>query len=262
MPARAAVLLIGDELLSGKIRDENGHFLAQTMRRRGIALVEIRTVSDDQGDIGRGLLDLATRASILFTSGGVGPTHDDRTMAAIAAATGRALRRHDTMATQLREYYGEKLTEAALSMADLPEGTVLCAGPGWPAMRLDLTEPSACRVYILPGVPALLRSKVSRLLSTPGELPSGEGWHLAEIHTTLEESQLAPLLDAVLAHHVGVEIGSYPRWSRGEDGRVVLDVRVTLEGPTALAQRVEAARTALRQSLPSGTLVETTSAPV
>lgn len=249
--ARAAVLLIGDELLSGKIRDANGYFLAQTMRRLGIALVEIRTVSDDPQGIGDALLELSRRAAIVFTSGGVGPTHDDRTLEAIAAATGRPLTRNPDLETQLRSYYGERLTPAALSMADLPEGTTLCAGPGWPAMRLDLSEPHPCRVYILPGVPGLLRSKVERLVAAPGELPQGEGWHLAEVHTTLEESHLAPLLDAVVQQYAEVQIGSYPRWSRGDDGRIALDVRVTLEGPVSHAAQVDAAREALLASLPS-----------
>ncbi|MEM6994157.1 MAG: competence/damage-inducible protein A [Myxococcota bacterium] len=254
-PPRAAVLLVGDELLSGKIRDENGHFLAKAMRRRGIALVEIRTVSDAPRDIGHALLDLAARVPILFTSGGVGPTHDDRTLAAIAEATGRPLQRNATMERQLREYYTDRITDAALSMADLPEGTELCAGPGWPAMRLSLEGPPPCRVYILPGVPGLLRAKVERLLAADGELPDAGGWHLAEIHTSLEESQLAPLLDAVLQEFPKVEIGSYPRWSRGDDGRIALDVRVTLEGPVAMADDVQAAHAALQRRLPVDAII-------
>ena len=174
-PPRAAVLLIGDELLSGKIRDANGHFLAQVLRRRGMALVEIRTVGDAPEDIGRALLDLAARASFVFTSGGVGPTHDDRTLEAIAAATGRPLVRNAEMAAELAQHYGDRATKEAMSMADLPEGTTLRAGPGWPVLRLDLDEPGPCRVYILPGVPPLLRAKIERLEATEGELPHAGG---------------------------------------------------------------------------------------
>lgn len=249
-PPRAAVLLIGDELLSGKIRDENGWFLAKMMRRRGIALVEVRTVSDGLDEIGRALLELLARVPLVFTSGGVGPTHDDRTLLAIARATGRPLRRHPVIEAELRAYYGARLTPEALTMADLPEGTELRAGPGWPALRLDLQAPQPSRVYILPGVPPLLRAKVERLEALPDELPRGQGWHLATLCTTVDESRLAAMLEAVLEQHPGVEIGSYPRWTRGDDGHVSHHVRITFEGPTGDAARVDAARDSLRTALP------------
>ena len=101
-PARAAVLLIGDELLTGKVRDENGFALAQLLRRRGIRLVEICTIGDELDEIGAALLRLCRRADFVFTSGGVGPTHDDRTLAAIARATARPLVRTAEMEGQLR----------------------------------------------------------------------------------------------------------------------------------------------------------------
>lgn len=249
-PPRGAVLLIGDELLSGKIRDENGWFLAKMMRRRGIELVEIRTVGDQVDDIGHALLALLSRAPLVFTSGGVGPTHDDRTMEAIAAATGRPLHRHPQIEAELREHYAERLTPEALTMADLPEGTVLRAGPGWPAVRLDLAQPQPSRVYILPGVPGLLRAKVERLEALPGELPQGPGWHLTTLHSSLEESRLAAMLQDLLERFPGVEIGSYPRWHREEDGRVSYHVRITFEGPAARAEQVDAACAALREALP------------
>jgi molybdenum cofactor synthesis domain-containing protein len=254
-PPRAAVLLIGDELLSGKIRDENGWFLARMMRRRGIALAEIRTVGDRVADIGRGLLDLLAHVPLVFTSGGVGPTHDDRTLCAIAEATGRPLRRHPVIEAELRAYYGERLTPEALTMADVPEGTVLRAGPGWPALRLDLQEPQPSTVYILPGVPPLLRAKVERLEALSDELPRGQGWHLATLCTSVDESRLAAMLEAVLEQFPGVEIGSYPRWARGDDGRVSHHVRITFEGPTREAARVDAARDSLRSALPPETIL-------
>ncbi|MBC8070767.1 MAG: competence/damage-inducible protein A [Deltaproteobacteria bacterium] len=249
----ACVLLIGDELLTGKVRDENGFFLAKLLRRRGIRLVEISTVGDDPGDIGRALVRLCTRASIVFTSGGVGPTHDDRTLYAIARVLDRPLVRNVEMEAQLRHYYGERINEAALRMADLPGGTLLRALPGWPVLRLDL---DTARVYILPGVPSLLRAKLEHLEAIEGELPLAPGWHLATVHTSLDESKLAPLLDAVLAEFAGIDIGSYPRWSRSDDGRVHVHVRVTFEGPSGAASRVEAARDRLREALPADRLLD------
>jgi len=249
----AAVLLIGDELLTGKVRDENGFVLAKLLRRRGIRLVEICTVGDTLEEIGAALLRLCERADLVFTSGGVGPTHDDRTLEAIARATGRPLVRNAEMEAQLRLYYGARITDAALRMSDLPEGTALRAMPGWPVLRLDLAQ---ARVYILPGVPGLLRAKLEHLEAIDGELPMLEGWHVQLLHTSLDESKLAGLLDAVVAAFPGVEIGSYPRWSRTEDGRIHMHVRVTFEGPRGAAERIEAACERLRATLPPGTLLE------
>jgi molybdenum cofactor synthesis domain-containing protein len=258
-PARAAVLLIGDELLTGKVRDENGFALAKLLRRRGIRLVEICTIGDDLDEIGAALLRLCRRADLVFTSGGVGPTHDDRTLAAIARATGRPLTRNAEMEAQLRLYYGDRITDAALRMADLPEGTLLRAMPGWPVLRLDPHGPAMdlpdARVYILPGVPGLLRAKLEHLEAIEGELPSGEGWHLEVLHTSLDESQLAALLDAIVAEFPEVEVGSYPRWSRTSEGRLEMHVRVTFEGPRAQAARIDQARERLRDTLPPGTLL-------
>ncbi len=242
----AAVLLIGDELLSGKIRDENGHALACVMRRRGIRLLEICTVGDTAEEIGAAFLRLVARAQLVFTSGGVGPTHDDRTLASIAAATGRPLVRNAAMEAQLRAHYGERITDAALRMADLPAGTLLRAPTGWPVMRLDV---EGARAYILPGVPSLLRAKLEHLEALAGELPSGDGWYLAVVYTDLDESKLAAHLDAVVAEFPEIDVGSYPRWSRGEDGRIHLHVKVTLEAPTPLRARVDAARERLRAAL-------------
>lgn len=256
-PSTAAVLLIGDELLTGKVRDENGHALARWLRQRGIRLVEICTIGDGPDEIGAALVRLAGRAGLVFTSGGVGPTHDDRTLASIAAACGLPLERNAEMEASIRAHYRDRLTEAALHMADLPRGTVLVAQQGWPVMRLDLPQPlPAARVYILPGVPALLRAKLEHLDAADDELPRGEGWHLAFVYTTLDESRLAADLDAIVAAFPEVEIGSYPRFGRTADGRIHMHVRVTLEAPRASADRVEMARVQLMGRLPPGSVLD------
>ncbi len=257
-PPSAGLLLIGDELLSGKIRDENGHHMAKTLRRLGIRFVEMAMVGDDAASIGDALLRLCRHADVVFTSGGVGPTHDDITMASIATATGRPLQQHPEMAAQLRHHYGERLTNAALSMADVPEGTRLRGAKGWPVMRLDLDrpeDPAQATVYILPGVPSLFRAKLEHL-ETTGDLPQGDGWHLALLHSTLDESKLASHLDALLAKYDGVEIGSYPRWARGDDGSIDYHVRITFEGPARLASTVDQARDELAATLGPDALCE------
>lgn len=265
-PPTAGLLLIGDELLSGKIRDENGHVLAKTLRRLGVTFIEMAMVGDREAAIGEALLRLCRTVDLVFTSGGVGPTHDDITMASIAAATGRALQQHPEMAASLRTHYGEEISDAALSMADVPEGTVLRGHRGWPVLRLDLdrpTDPVASRIYILPGVPSLFRSKLEQLEAADGELPRGDGWHLALLHTTLDESKLAPRLDALLAKYGApqgpLEIGSYPRWARADDGSIDYHVRITFEAPSADASIADAARDELAAELGPDVLCEAAS---
>lgn len=249
----AAVLLIGNELLSGKIRDENGWFLSQLCRRRGMELREIAVVPDELDTIGEALLRLLARVPTVFTSGGVGPTHDDVTLEAIARATQRAIVRNAEMEAILRKHYKGRSTEAAMAMADIPEGTKLRALPGWPVMRLDIAAgeilgerpPQAhdARIYILPGIPPLLRAKVEALEALEDELPARRDWSLVELHTSFEESALAPMLDAVVAEFPDIEIGSYPQWIPDGSGQLRVRVKLTFEG--ADAARAEAARKAV-----------------
>lgn len=240
-PPTAAIVLIGDELLSAKIRDENGWFLAQRLRFLGIALVEVAMVPDEPARIGASIERLAPLADIIFTSGGVGPTHDDRTLEAIAQATGRPLQRSEPLEAHLRKHYGGAVSPDALRMADLPSGTQLRATDSWPVLRLDWTE-AGTRLYILPGVPSLLRIKLEQLEAIDGELPRSGGWHGTSVLSSIEESSLAPVLDHVVESFPEVSIGSYPRWTRSASGALEYSVRITFEAPMDLAQRAEQAR--------------------
>ena len=254
-------MLVGNELLTGKIRDENGWYLTQVCRRRGIAVREIAVVPDEIETIGSALIRLLQAAPLIFTSGGVGPTHDDLTMEAIAHATRRPLIRDAQMEALLREHYAQRTTgeslAAALRMADVPEGTKLRALPGWPVMRLDLAAgerfepqpplPHAARIYILPGIPALLRAKIETLETLDDELPAARDWALEILETSLDESHLAPQLGRVVAEFPGVEIGSYPRWDPDESGRLRVRVKLTFEA--ADASQARAARDALAEAL-------------
>jgi molybdenum cofactor synthesis domain-containing protein len=245
---RAAVLLVGNELLTGKIRDENGYFLAGVLRRRGVSLVEMCTVPDDLDRIGEALIRLLKRAPTVFTSGGVGPTHDDVTLEAIARATGCPLEVDRELEELLRGHYGDDAPAEALAMANIPRGTRLRALPGWPVLRLDPDsarlgiEPNA-RIYMLPGIPALLRAKIRALEALPGELPRSEGWTLRTLRTTMDESSLAGPLRELLSVHPTVEIGSYPRWVEDEEGRRQMEVKLTFESESS--DSAEAARDAM-----------------
>lgn len=251
----AAVLLIGNELLSGKIRDRNGYALSRMLRRRGIRLVELVVVEDDDHAIAGTLHRLLARTPLIFTSGGVGPTHDDRTIPAIASALDRPLRRHPEMEALLRKYYGDKIGDVALRMADLPEGTSLRAGTTWPILRLDLPHdhPAAAgrdaRIYILPGVPELCQAKIDALEAAPDELPNAGGWLLLTVETNIEERVVAPVLQQYTRDFPQLEIGSYPRWDRQKNGKLRGVVRVTLEAPVNFSDDVKRAQAQLEAEL-------------
>ncbi len=238
MAPRAALLLIGDELLTGKVRDQNGHTLAKFLRTRGIALREIAVVADEAPTIGDALMRLGAQAELLFTSGGVGPTHDDRTLAAIAQATSRPLERHANMEEVLRAHYGTRINEQALRMADLPHGMTLCATEGWPVFRLNLAaqepphNPLGVTLYVLPGVPQLFAAKLMHLAQS-NELVQAEGWTLTELVLDRDETQLADVLSRVDTLFPTVTIGSYPSWKRLPEGGIAYEVRITFECRTS-----------------------------
>jgi molybdopterin-biosynthesis enzyme MoeA-like protein len=132
-------------------------------------------------------------------------------------------------------------------MADLPEGTELTAAHGWPVMRVDLD--AARRIYILPGIPELCLAKIEALEAIPGELPDAGGWALERLHTELDEADLAAPLNQVVADFPGVDIGSYPRWTRDDHGRLRCVVRVTFEATGAHRPLARAAHDALATAL-------------
>jgi molybdenum cofactor synthesis domain-containing protein len=239
----AAVVIIGDEILSGKFADQNGAFLIGELRALGVELRRIEVIPDERDDIAATVKGVAARVDHVFTSGGVGPTHDDVTIEAIAAAFGVGVVRHPELERRVRGYWGERLDAANLRLADVPEGAELAWGKDttWPVVQFR-------NIYILPGVPELFRRKFvdirDRFRSEPVVT--------ARLYANADEGQLAPALDRVVAAHPAVKIGSYPRFTE-RDFRVLL----TLESKDAAA--VLAAYQALDAAL--GELVVRREAP-
>ena len=135
-------------------------------------------------------------------------------------------------------------------MADLVEGMTLRASAGWPVLRLDLPSAGSGaqrRVYVLPGIPQLLRSKVEALVELEGELPTGDRWTLETLELSGDESRISARLRALAAEHPEVEIGSYPRWEHDEQGRLRTLVRLTFE--SRQAELAQAARDAVAKAL-------------
>jgi molybdenum cofactor synthesis domain-containing protein len=229
----AGIVIIGDEILSGKFVEENAAFLIGELRALGVDLRRITVVPDDLEDIAATVVDSSARFDYVFTSGGVGPTHDDVTMAAIAKAFGTTVTRHPDLEARVRGYWKDNLADANLRLADVPAGAELVYGK-------DKIWPVVCyrNVYIMPGVPTLFRRKFvdirDRFRATAVTA--------ARLYVDLEEGELAPHLDAIVGSFPSVKIGSYPRFSE-RDFRVL----VTLE--SAAASDVRAAFDRLAEQL-------------
>jgi molybdenum cofactor synthesis domain-containing protein len=236
----AAALIIGNELLSGKIADKNLFVLAGTLRSLGVKLERVVMVLDDVEVIAAEVRSLAASHDWVFTSGGVGPTHDDLTIDGVARAFGVRVVMSPEMESMLRGYYGDRLTESHLLMARIPDGARLVASSrsSWPAAVMQ-------NVWVLPGVPEIFQAKQVLIRS---ELSGGVPFISLAVLTTLDEGQLKPMLDRVVEVHHAVEIGSYPKWSDAE-----YRTKLTFDG--LVEAEVRAARDAFAASLPEGTVV-------
>ena len=200
----AAALVIGNELLSGKVLDANVYALASALRGLGIRLARVVMLPDDVGILAAEVRALSENFDVVFTSGGVGPTHDDVTVEAIARAFQVDVTLDPKLSELLRGVYGERITDAHLLMARVPVGAVLCGAPDveWPTPVMN-------NVWILPGIPDLFRLK---LLTVRAWLRGPAPFVSRALFLRLEEPLLKPLLDAVVSRHPAVEIGSYPKW--------------------------------------------------
>lgn len=218
MARTAAALVIGNEILSGKVQEANVLSLARELRALGVELRRVTVVPDEIELIAAEVNALRGRYDFLFTSGGVGPTHDDVTVEGVARALGRRVVRHPHIESLLRNWYGERCTEGHLRMADVVEGTELFDGsnPQWPTMVLG-------NVFILPGIPEIFRYKLEGLRERlRGSDPS---FVLRSVYSSADEGALKPLIDRVVERFPSVSVGSYPRWQDP-----AYSVRVTFDG--------------------------------
>jgi molybdenum cofactor synthesis domain-containing protein len=215
MPKSAGILVIGNEILSGKTVDENSGFLARELRELGVDVRKMSVISDDVETIGVEVRAFSSAHDYVFTSGGVGPTHDDLTMDGIARAFDRKIHRNTQLEAALRGYYPVDLVEPNLRMADVPEGAQLIGGPGlwFPVVAVE-------NVFIFPGVPEILRKKFSRIREMFRDAP----YHLKEVYLRTDEGQIAAILHSVLARFPELLLGSYPYF----DDRAY-SVKLTLE---------------------------------
>jgi len=227
---RVAILLIGNEILSGKVEEKNAQYLVRELRALGAEVRRIEVVPDDPADIAATVRALSARFDVVFSSGGVGPTHDDVTLPAIGDAFGMRMERNAELEALLRKTMGERLHERDLRMADLPSGARLEYGPRplpgcWPVVVVE-------NVWVLPGVPAIFRRKFESVR----ELFRTQPIFGAAVYSRSPESLIADALDAVVAAFPDVEVGSYPHIEA-----VDYQVKITLDGREH-ARVVEATR--------------------
>lgn len=243
----AALLVIGDEILSGRTQDKNVAQVATWLNVQGIRLAEVRVVGDDQDAIVEAVNAMRARNDYLFTTGGIGPTHDDITVDAVAAALGVGVEIHPDARAILERYYESRggLTEARLRMARVPAGADLIPNrmSGAPGIR-------AGNVFLMAGVPSITAGMLDALTGTlEGGLPV-----LSEtIGCWVQESEIADLLRDTEKAHEGAAIGSYPFF---REGRVGANFVIRATDRAVLSACAEALLTALRalgrEAVPGG----------
>jgi len=245
----AAVLVIGDEILSGRTQDTNINYIARVLALKGIDLKEARMVGDEQGEIVAALNALRTRYDFVFTTGGIGPTHDDITADAIAAAFGVGIGYHPEAYAALEARYAPgEFNEMRKRMARVPHGASLVKNSVSTAPGFHIGN-----VFVLAGVPAIARAMLEALAPL---LPEGPKVHAVTIASPVPEGRVAEGLAAVQKGHPDTGIGSYPFYRpdggfgvqlvvRGRDAAAVEAAAVAIEAHLATlgaaAQRVIAA---------------------
>lgn len=211
----AAMVVIGNEILSGKVTDTNSPFLATQLRAAGVSLERIIVIPDDIEVIARTVGEYSTAYDLVFTSGGVGPTHDDVTICGVAAALGREVVRHPQLERGLRDFFKGDVDDARLRFADVVEGTELIADDHlkFPTFLVD-------NIYILPGIPEIFRDKVAAIRSRFATDP----FYLRIVYVSEHETAIAGFLDRTLEAFPELLLGSYPKLDHPE-----YKVRLTLE---------------------------------
>jgi len=238
----AAALLIGNELLSGKTREANLCELARTLRTLGVRLARVVMVGDEVEVIAREVTALSEGFDVVFTSGGIGPTHDDVTIDAVAQAFGVATCADPGMEALLRAHYQDRCSDAHLRMALVPDGAELATADDvpWPTVLMR-------NVWVLPGIPEVFRMKLSVVRAwIRGPAP----FLTRAVLTRLEEPDLKPLLDQIVAAHPSVEVGSYPKW-------LGADYRTKITFDSLEARSLQAALDAFLSQVPTTAVVRT-----
>jgi molybdenum cofactor synthesis domain-containing protein len=215
MPKTAGIILVGNELLSGKTADANATYLCRELRQLGVDVRRISVIPDEVDVIAADVASQSRDLDLVFTSGGVGPTHDDVTVEGVARALGVRVVQHPALVSLLQGVYTTELNPARLKMAEVPEGAHLIDANG---LRFPVVVMG--NVYILPGVPEIFRQKFAAIRDRFRDEPI----HLTSVFVRMSEGTLADFLNELLRGYPELMLGSYPVLSNPE-----YKVKVTLE---------------------------------
>jgi len=215
MARTAGILLIGNEILSGKVVDANASYLCRELRALGVSVRRIAVIPDEVDLIADEVQAFSRNHDVVFTSGGVGPTHDDVTIEGVARALGVRVVRDARLVELIARHAKGPLNEARLKMSEVPEGAELIAGD-----QLMFPAVVAGNVYILPGVPEIFRQKFEAIKERFRDTP----YFLASVFVGIGEGTLADYLNDLVQRHPELMLGSYPEFANPE-----YKVKVTLE---------------------------------
>lgn len=210
----ACILIIGNEILSGRTEDQNISFIAKKLKSKGIELNEVRIVRDDEMAIIQATNELSQKYNYVFTTGGIGPTHDDITSETMAKCLGLDHVLHPEALAILEEYYKDQLNENRLKMAYMPKGSELIYNTVSKAPGFIIKN-----IYCMAGMPKVMQAMFQNIFP---KLVGGVTIYTVEIKTDLVEGVMAEYLRQIQAEFQDVEIGSYPFYNRPPDIGVVL----------------------------------------
>ncbi|MFQ5683874.1 MAG: competence/damage-inducible protein A [Candidatus Binatia bacterium] len=215
MPKTAGIVIIGNEVLSGKTEDTNSHFLCRELRTLGVEVRRVLVIPDEVELIGREVAAFSREFDFVFTTGGVGPTHDDVTMAGIAHGFGLKVVSHPELERHLRERHGKNINKARLRMAEMPAGAELIGAGSFYTSAVRLRN-----IYIFPGIPKILRDRFQAVKEEFRDAP----FFLRVVYIKEGEGVIASILNNLLRGFPDLLLGSYPVLDNPE-----YKVKVTLE---------------------------------
>jgi molybdenum cofactor synthesis domain-containing protein len=212
---RASLVIIGDEILSGRTEDTNLAYLAKWLGNLGIHLSEVRVVLDDEKDIIESVNTLRKKYDYVFTTGGIGPTHDDITTDSIAKAFGVETRIDDDALEKMKEFLdGKELTEPLLKMLHIPEGGELIYSPATKAPGYKIEN-----VFVMAGIPKIMQGMLEGMYDY---LEKGEVVHSRSFDILVGESFFAEKLEEIQQEFLTIAIGSYPFSRDGKYGATIV----------------------------------------
>lgn len=245
MAKKAGILIIGNEILSGKILDSNSHYLCKELRSLGVDVKEVLVIPDDVAIIAKKAYEFSNCFDVVFTSGGVGPTHDDVTIEGIAKGFGVKVVQSQELVQTLKNWYKDDVNKFRLKMAAIPEGAQLLTS------ELILFPLILFRnIYIFPGIPEILQKKFEVVKESFREAP----YYITTVFVSIGEGVLAGHLNELINYYPELIVGSYPVLNNPS-----YKVKITLESKDP-AYLSKAQDKFLKTLLPKGSIVEVVSA--